>query len=400
MNVGWQRTIWVFWMLVALALWPGAAWSGEHRSLLNTIEEEIATILEDNRSSVVRIHTLYSHPENEAGLGTGFMHGTGFVFDPRGYILTVEEAVREAEEIRVTLASGLQVRAVFIASDPASEVAVIQAAVDSLPAATLGNSDRVRIGHYAFILGNTFGNLTPSFGSVHEINQGQDLIHITAPVHPSYGGAPVFCSTGEVVGMVWARVDPWAALRQSGLQEGGVGAALELPTTVFVVPISRAIRIARRLIAEQEVAYGWLGVEGEFDPKQGFQVTSVSPQGPAAASGIRPGDLILSYQGMQILNAEHLRNLVLSTLPGTPVQMKLKRGSTPITPRVEVGRVSAGGLTGADLSGAFPAGVSFPPLGMGQRREVLFEEIDRLQQEQNRLEQELWRLRQQLLQKR
>lgn len=393
MDVGWKSAIWVFAIPVGLVLLcgPGLGWAGEQRSLLHRIEEEIATILEDNRSSVVRIHAFYAHSREEAGFGAGFMHGTGFVFDPKGYILTVEEAVRGAEEIRVTLASGLQARATFVASDPASEVAVIRVETDSLPAATLGSSGRVRIGHYAFILGNTFGNLTPSFGSVHEVNRDRDLIHVMAPVHSGYGGAPVFCSTGEVVGITWTFLNPWAALRKNGKQVGDsevIAGWQEFPATVFVIPINRAVRIARRLIAGQEVV-GWLGVEGEYDPEQGVRVISVSAGGPAAANGIRPGDLILSYQGKPILSGEHLKSLVAATPPGTPVQMQIRRGVTSIVSRVEVGRISAEVLMENDVFD-----FSSPPsLPSHWSQEALFQEIDRLQQQ-------LWRLRQQVLQSR
>ncbi len=394
MDVGWKSAIWIFTILVGLALLcgPGVGWAGEQRSLLHKIEEERATILEDNRSSVVRIHAFYAHSGEEAGFGAGFMHGTGFVFDPRGYILTVEEAVRGAEEIRVTLASGLQTRATFVASDPASEVAVIRVEADSLPAATLGSSGRVRIGHYAFILGNTFGNLTPSFGSVYEVNRDGGLIHIMAPVHSGYGGAPVFSSTGEVVGIAWTFLNPWAALRKSGRQDGDsevISGWQEFPATVFVIPINRAVRIARRLIAEQEVVYGWLGVEGEYDPEQGVRVINVSAGGPAAASGIRPGDLILSYQGKPILSGEHLKSLVAATSPGAPVQMQIRRGVTSMTARVEVGRMSAEVLMENDVFDFF----SPPSLPSDRSQEALFQKIDRLQQE-------LWQLRQQVLQSR
>jgi serine protease Do len=373
-------------MLITLLFIPGTTWCGE-QSLLNKIEEERATIFEKNRPSVVRIHTIYSDPGSGEGiqLGRGFMHGTGFVFDKKGYILTVDKAVSGAEEIWVTLASGMQLPAELVATDPNSEVAVIRVDAGDLQAVEIGNSDRVRVGHFAFILGNTFGNLTPSFGSAHEIDREQDLMHITAPVHPSYGGAPVFCSTGEVVGMVWAAPNPWTGLDQAS---GSMMAWQEIPTTVFVVPINRAIRIARNLLSGVQ-AYGWLGVEGQYDADRGgFQVQIVMNEGPAALSGITHGDLILCFQGEEILSGEHLRSLVLSTSPGTQVHMKIKRDERPETPSVEVGRMPPDVLADNHISGGSHQVSS--TVRPGVTGELMVQrEIHMLRQEVRRLQQQL-----------
>jgi S1-C subfamily serine protease len=241
------------------------------------------------------------------------------------------------------------------------------------------------VGHFAFILGNTFGNLTPSFGSAREIDREQDLMHITAPVHPSFGGAPVFCSTGEVVGMVWAAPNPW-----TGVDEvpGSMMAWQEIPTTVFVLPVNRAIRIARNLLSGLQ-AYGWLGVEGQYDEdRSGFQVQNVMNEGPAALSGITHGDLILSFQGEEILSGEHLRSLVLSTSPGTQVHMKIKRDERPETPSVEVGRMPPDVLAENRISGgSHSVSSTVRPGGTGEL--MVQREIHMLRQEVRRLQQQL-----------
>jgi S1-C subfamily serine protease len=278
----------------------------------------------------------------------------------------------------------MQLRAELVASDPGSEVAVIRVDAGDLQAVRIGNSDRVRVGHFAFILGNTFGNLTPSFGSAHEIDKGQDLMHITAPVHPSFGGAPVFCSTGEVVGMVWAAPNPWTGMDES---TSSIMAWQEIPTTVFVVPVNRAIRIARNLLGRVK-AYGWLGVEGQFDEGLGgFQVQNVMGKGPAALSGIQQGDLILSFQGEVISSGEHLRSLVLSTLPGTQVQMKIKRDEKPETPSVEVGRMPPDLL--AENRSVIARPVSSLNVSGSSGELMVQEEIQMLRQEVQRLQQQL-----------
>lgn len=368
--------------LIGLLAWAGNGWARE-TSILNRIENEIASILEENRDGVVRIHSLYDHSGEDQGLqyGRGFVHGTGFVIDSHGHILTVDKAVARAEEIRVTLTTGEQARANFVASDPASEVAVIRIVRKDLSPITPGNSDRVRIGHYTFILGNTYGNLTPSFGSTHSIHPDGSLFQIVSRVHPGYGGAPVFCSRGKVIGMVWSATDAWA-----GADAGGSGLPLagmqDIPRSVFVIPINRALQTAQRLVSERKTVYGWLGVEGEFDPIKGFSVTDVESGGPAQACGVQPGDLIISYQSTPITSGEHLKSLVLSTPPGTSVRMKIRRGSEPMTPRVEIGRLA--NLTAEES----------PPPGMLQvdhNREVLFQRMQKLEQEISALRHQLQR---------
>ncbi|MDP6778119.1 MAG: trypsin-like peptidase domain-containing protein [Candidatus Latescibacteria bacterium] len=379
-----------------LCLWlglPGVARPGEP-ALLTRIENEIADILEDNRSGVVRIHTILSHQREDASaqFGLRFTHGTGFVFDPAGYVLTVDEAVRGADRITVTLASGQKVPATFIASDPASEVAVVRVEADSLPVVRLGDSGRVRTGHYGFILGNTYGNLTPSFGVVQELNRDQDLIQLAAPVYPSHGGAPVFSTTGEVAGMVWAAPDPLAALRRASGQDQAARIFMgwqEIPTTVFVIPINRAVRIARRLVSERQFVYGWLGVEGEYEPDGGFRVTDITPDGPAASNGIRPGDLIVGYQGMEIVPGEDLRRLVLSTPPGTSASLQVIRAGAKLAARVEVGEMSSEALSRSSAAGRFAPFAPNPARRPGPSNEALFKRMEQL-------EQDLWRLQQQL----
>ena len=357
-------------------------------SVLKGIEEERAEILEKNRAGVVRIHASYSQMGAVEGLqyGKGYMHGTGFVLDSKGTIITVHRAVKDAEEIWVTLGTGRRLQARFVASDPVSEVAVIHVEADGLQPIAIGNSDRVRIGHFAFILGNNFGNLKPSFGHVYNVDRAQDLIYVAAPVDLSFGGAPVFCSSGEILGLVWALPpDPWSGI----LPEGAPGTRMvqEIPTTVFVVPINRAIRIAQRLLNGSQTVYGWLGVTGEYDPDyHGVRVDSIAPNGPAAMSGIVRGDLIMSFQEQQVESAEHLQSLVLSTTPGTEVRMKVKRGEQPDTPRVEVGELSV------ESSEFPPAGIDAfsvsSQLSMQQGNEALYREFLRLQREIQLLKQQ------------
>jgi serine protease Do len=289
-------------------------------------------------------------------------------------------------------------------------VALIQIQAEGLVPVDLGDSDGLRVGHYAFILGNSFGNLTPSFGFAQEIDRTQDLIHIAAPVHPGYGGAPVFCSTGEVVGMVWAAVDPWSAFRAPD-REGAVGpvAWQEAQTTVYVVPINRAARIAGQLSKARQPVYGYLGIQGELYPDGGVRVVDIAADGPAASSGISTGDLIMSYEGAPVQNLWHFIYMVLTTTPGTSANLDLLRNGQRVAAEVRVGQMAPevfnelvakmmSNPSGQDGGAVMPVGPGLakpvglgPPgaFGLSQDPRVVFQEIDKLEREILRLRQQL-----------
>lgn len=381
------RTLWTVPIVLGILLSGPGATDCRADSVLKGIEEERAEILEKNRAGVVLIHASYTQTGAVEGLqyGKGFMHGTGFVLDNRGTIVTVHRAVKDAEEIWVTLDTGRRLPARFVASDPVSEVAVIRVEAEGLEPIAIGNSDRVRIGHYAFILGNSFGNLTPSFGVVYKVDRAQDLIHVAAPVHLSFGGAPVFCSTGKILGLVWALLDPWSGI----LPEGAPDARMMQETNfVFVVPVNRAIRVAQRLLDGSQTVYGWLGVTGEYDPDyHGVRVDSIAPNGPAAKRGILQGDLIISFQEHQVASAEHLKSLVLSTPPGTEVRIKIKRGGQPDTPRVELGELAV--EPGQFPAAGYDALAVSSQLTMQEGNQALYREVLRLQREMQLLKQQM-----------
>ena len=105
-------------------------------------------------------------------------------------------------------------------------------------------------------------------------------------------------------------------------------------------------------------------------------MTTVESDGPAQATGLQPGDLIVSYQSTNIRSGEHLKSLVLSTQPGTSVRMRVRRGTKPIKPRVEVGRLA----NVAVLKSGPPEALS-----IDQNREVLFNRMQKLEKEMSAL---------------
>lgn len=356
--------------LMVCLLLVGDCRAGEG-GVLGAIEDEITSIFESNRQGVVRIHALYSHESGDGQPGPMFTHGTGFIFDARGYIMTIDAAVQGAEAIRVMLATDRQVPAHLVGVDPISGVAVIRVEAENLPTVKIGDSERIRIGHYAFILGNDFGNLEPVFGSVHEIYLDGDLIQVTARVQSSYGGAPMFCSNGKVGGIVWRYEEPASSgpldnpLMPSFLGRGDV------PSSVFVIPINRAMRVAQSLVANGTMAYGWLGVKVEVRGKD-MVVQKVTPNSPAKLGGLKPGDVMLAFGDRAIAGPHHLKRLVMESPPGTQVTLGIRRAG-----QLRACQVTLGTLQEQDMD-ALPDSATAPKGQAVSRQFDLQEEVGRI----------------------
>ena len=165
----------------------------------------------------------------------------------------------------------------------------------------------------------------------------------------------------------------------------------ELPTSVFVIPINRAKRIATTLIEQGQMIYGWLGVEVDRETHP-VVVTDVAEGGPAWRSGIRPGDQIVAYNGKPVAGPFHLERLVMETPPGNSVPIRVKRESITVSTEAQVvGRQTASSATHPDgrrLGGIQRhQGSSERGLGLSdlQTEQELFQQIQTLEREIGKL---------------
>jgi S1-C subfamily serine protease len=257
--------------------------------------------------------------------------GTGFVINSQGDILTASHVVAGATAITVKFLNGT-VRAANVAgTDTSNDVSVLHVSSSGLtlhPLA-LGSSQALVVGDPLAIIGNPFGyNRSLSTGVVSALDRviqapnGFLIAHALqtdAAVNPGNSGGPVLDGQGRVVGIV----DQIATGGSSVDQGSGVG---------FAVPIDPVKTELAQLETGQSVAHPYLGValqEASIN-EQGAQVQSVSPGSPAAAGGVRNGDLITAFDGATVLGPSPLVADLDALGPGDKVTLTVMRGSTAI----------------------------------------------------------------------
>jgi len=263
--------------------------------------------------------------------------GSGVIIDHRGYILTNEHVISEADSINVTLPDGREFEAELKGTDPRSDLAVIKIEDSSLPAARLGNSDTLKIGQWVVAIGNPFGQIlqnpepTVTAGVVSALRRSlprtsrrdtnyTNLIQTDAAINPGNSGGPLVNLKGEIVGI------NVAIFSTSGGYQG-VG---------FAIPVSTAKRIIDRLIAGKEIEYGWLGVSIQnldqrladyfgLENTYGVLIAKVMDDGPAKKAGMKDDDIILEVDGKKMKDTTALLDEIGSTPVGEKITLTVFR---------------------------------------------------------------------------
>jgi len=265
--------------------------------------------------------------------------GSGFIIGKEGLIVTNNHVVEGAREVTGTLASEEEYLATVIGRDPKTDIALVKIQPKgALPAATLGDSDRLRVGDWVVAIGNPFGlNNTVTAGIISAkgrvIGAGpyDDFIQTDASINPGNSGGPLFNLQGEVVGINTAIIP----------NGQGIG---------FAVPVNLAKSLLPQLEAKGEVSRGYLGVNIQaitpelakslsLKDKKGALVADVTKGSPAEAAGIRRGDVIAKFDGRDVSEMHNLPPLVAATPIDKEVPITIIREGTQQTLRVKVGRM-------------------------------------------------------------
>lgn len=258
--------------------------------------------------------------------------GSGVILRKNGYILTNRHVVEDAEKIEVRLKDGRVFPATVRGVDRHSDVAVLKIEASDLPAATLADSARTRVGEFAIAIGAPFSlDYSVTFGHVsakgranvvppyaRESLMDQDFIQTDANINPGNSGGPLLNINGEVIGINTII---------HGLRTG-IG---------FAIPSNLAREVADQIVVTGKFARPWIGVslyglkeDSRFAPltrlaEDGVLVRNIFPNTPAAESGLRPGDIITTVDGRRVSNAQTFRNELRGKKLGEPVALHVIR---------------------------------------------------------------------------
>ena len=264
--------------------------------------------------------------------------GSGAIFDARGYVLTNNHVVQDAQQIRVTLPDGRAFPGKLIGADPITDVAVVKIDGRDLPVAQLGDSSKLEIGETVIAIGNPLGlegGPTVTVGVVSALARSiedpggptlHDLIQTDAAINPGNSGGPLIRMSGEVIGVNTAIIQ--------GAQ--GIG---------FAISINSAKPIVQELLAHGRIVRPVIGivpvsvtpqVAAAYDlpVDRGILIARVDPRGPAAKAGMRMGDIIVAISSHPVKSLADLRTAVAKHKVGDVVDMAVRREKASVTLRV------------------------------------------------------------------
>jgi serine protease Do len=267
--------------------------------------------------------------------------GSGFIVDPRGYIITNNHVVDKADRIYVKLSTdpeGYQGRlGKVVGVDKDTDLAVVKiTATEPLPTVKMGNSDSSQVGDWVMAIGSPFAlSQTVTAGIVSAKNrtiekgaagQFQHFIQTDAAINPGNSGGPLLNMANQVIGV------NTAILTQSAGYEG-IGFAMPSNTVISVYNdlIGPDHKVIRGSIGVQFQASLSPAVQRVYGFKSGVLINAVTPKGPADQAGLKAGDIITTADGKPMKDGDELVTDIAARKPGTTVKLGYMRGSTTST---------------------------------------------------------------------
>ena len=279
--------------------------------------------------------------------------GSGVIIDERGFILTNEHVVADADKITVTMTDGREFTGTVKGKDPRSDLAIVKIEAKKLPVATLGDSTSIKAGQWVAALGNPLGlagvgvsaqtygaEPTLSVGVISALHRQlprtsrfdrdySDLIQTDATINPGNSGGPLVNLDGQIIGVNVAIIV-------------GPGNAYG-----FAIPVNKAKNILETLIEGNKVVYGWLGIQIQditsdvaeyygLAEREGVLVYQVLP-GPASKAGVKDGDIVKAFDAQPIHHSRELIDRVSATTAGRKVSLDILRDGKRQTVQVEIG---------------------------------------------------------------
>lgn len=254
--------------------------------------------------------------------------GSGVIVSPDGYIVTNNHVVADAVDVEVILADRRQYKGKVVATDPKTDVAVVKINGTNLPTVPWADSSTLAVGEFVLAIGNPLGlSRTVTFGIVSAVGRAdvgvadfEDFIQTDAPINPGNSGGALVNVNGELVGINTAIASPTG---------GSVGVG-------FAIPSNMARAAMQSLIKTGRVVRGFLGASTQdvtpslgkifrLPDVKGAIVTDLQAKGSAEKAGLKRGDVVVRFDGRDVMDSGQLRNLVAQSSIGSKHRLDLIR---------------------------------------------------------------------------
>jgi serine protease Do len=315
----------------------GSTWTIPPSSNQSVVLPSIADVVARVKPSVVAINTELVTTDIFGRTVRQQAAGSGWIIDKSGIIVTNNHVVEGAQSVTVTLDDGRTFAADVktIATDSLADLAILKINAENLPAATVGDSDKLRVGDWVVAIGNSLGQgIRATVGIVSQqsvsldINQGETLyglIETDAAINPGNSGGPLVNMAGEVIGITSVKI------AEVGVE--GVG---------YAISTSEAMPIIQQLINTGYVIRPWLGVSYtsvsqyaifryNLAVDKGALILTVAAGSPAATAGLKTGDIITRFAGKNITEVNELTRAIHQCQIGEKVEILYWRGQTQST---------------------------------------------------------------------
>ncbi len=310
----------------------------------NTAPMSFAALVKASDPAVVTVFTVIDERRMGKRMRRGEGLGSGFLYDPSGYILTNNHVISQATEIVVRLADERRLPARVVGRDPSTDVAILKVEVTGAPALPLGDSNATEVGDWLVAIGNPFGlSHTVSAGILSARGRTRDdvqdldrtgrgyfnFLQTDTAINQGNSGGPLINLKGEVVGIN-------TAIRANANNIG------------FAIPINMVKQLVPMLVRDGKVKRSALGITvgglSEEDmnrlkrsDRKGALVRGVQPGGAAARAGLAEDDVILAFNGAPILDPEELRWQASVAGIGAVAAVKIARGGRVFDMNVTLG---------------------------------------------------------------
>lgn len=318
-------------------------------STTSVVRDEAGSGMDDDMAELFRRFGFPTQPRSQPRERRAQSLGSGFVIDGGGYVLTNAHVVADATEITVKFADKRTFKAEVIGSDARTDVALLKIDAANLPKVNIGDVDKLKVGEWVVAIGAPFGlenTVTAGIVSAKGRNLPDEnfvpFIQTDAAVNPGNSGGPLFNLNGEVVGInsqIYSRSGGYMGLS-------------------FAIPIDVAMKVAQELKTNGRVQRAKLGVTIQdvsedlamsfgLSKPAGALINSVEKDGPADKAGIKAGDIILKFNGREVVNSGELPKQVSAEKPESKASVHVWRDQKTVQLTATLGELDPADKTSA-----------------------------------------------------